>query len=213
MTIDINSGHVDWCVVDKKSKRLVEVGRINCYRIIDAPSDKTKNLLYEVAEKIGNIAEHHNAEVVGGKLSSCIRSNPRANRMIRGMCQYRLRQILRYKLPLRGVPYRERSEARTSKVGEHVGRALGLDGHKGAAYAFAIKVLDYRHFKFLCSVLPDEDDGSSRHIGLSTGSGLTAHIQSLASDDSDGGPLDGNDPKTSAVLGEATPRQQGRGGP
>ena len=76
------------------------------------------------------------------------------------MNQFRMRQIMAYKLPLKGVRYSDRSEAYTSKVGAKLSKPLGLDVHKASAYAFAIKVTDYPSFTFLRSVHADEDDGS-----------------------------------------------------
>jgi len=116
-----------------------------------------------------------------GKLNTGGFNSPssQANRRVRGMSQFKLKQILKYKLPLNGINFELRSEAYTSEVGEEIGRGLGLDVHKGAAYAFAIKVIDYHHFKLLKDSLQDEPNG--RGIGGNfRRNGLTAHVQFLA---------------------------------
>jgi hypothetical protein len=115
------------------------------------------------------------------------------------MSQFKLRQVMRYKLPLSGVRFSERSEAQTSKVGEKLSKPLGLDIHKASAYAFAIKAIDYHTFAFLRGAPLDEGDGSLRRR-LSGGSGLTAPCQAnrLARDE--------------AEEAEATPQFMGWGG-
>jgi hypothetical protein len=115
------------------------------------------------------------------------------------MSQHRLRQVMRYKLPLSGVKFSERSEAYTSKVGKKLSKPLGLDIHKASAYAFAIKVIDYPTFMFLRGVRANEGDGSPS-TGPSGGSGLTVPCQgdSLTRDE--------------AEMAEATPQFMGWGG-
>ncbi len=80
---------------------------------------------------------------------------------------------MRYKLPLNGVRYSDRSESYTSKVGVKLSRPLGLDIHKASAYAFAIKVIDYPSFTFLRGVHANEGNGIPS-MGLNGGSGPTA---------------------------------------
>ncbi|KXA89195.1 hypothetical protein AKJ61_03390 [candidate division MSBL1 archaeon SCGC-AAA259B11] len=181
MALDVNSGHIDWAVVEKSSKELVDTGRINCYDLLDSPTGKTETLLHRGANKILNISRHFSADVVMGYLNTGGFNSPpsQANRRVKGMCQFKLRQILKYKLPLNGVNFELRSEGSTTKVGGEIGECLGLDVHKGAAYAFAVKVVDYHHFKLLKDSLQDEPDG--RGSGEDFGrDGLTAHVQFLA---------------------------------
>lgn len=178
MALDINSGHIDWAVMDRKDRELVETGRIDCHEVLDASSNKTENLLYELARKIGNIAEHYDAEVVAGNLNTGeFSSSSEANRKVKQMPQLKLRQILSYKLPLRGIPFKERSEVYTSVIGQYLCKPLGLDVHKGSAYALGIKVLDRELFSNLRGLLLDDGDGIRRD-GESGGCGPTAPDQS-----------------------------------
>lgn len=181
LTIDTNSGHLDWAVVEKESKKLIETGRINTSELADASTNKTENLLYELAHKIGDLAEHYESEVVIGKLNTGNFSSPSsgANRSVKSIPHYKFRKILSYKLPLRGIPYKERSEAYTSKLGRELGEMLGLDIHKSSAYAFALKVIEYHFFMLLHGVLSD-DRMEAGGRGLSVGSGLTALVKSYA---------------------------------
>lgn len=74
MTLDNNSGHIDWAVVNKDEHKLVETGRINCYEALDASTNKTENLLHKLVNKIGNT----------GKFSSkSSGANRRVKRMVR----------------------------------------------------------------------------------------------------------------------------------
>jgi IS605 OrfB family transposase len=190
MALDLNAGHIDFAVVNKDSLRPVAFGRINCHKLLSSRKGKNRAVVYKTVRKIGNIAKHYNAEVVVGRLRTMSTRSRRANRKIHRMSQYKLRQVMRYKLPLSGVRFSERSEAQTSKVGEKLSKPLGLDIHKASAYAFAIKAIDYHTFAFLRGAPLDEGDGSPRRW-LSGGSGLTAphQTQGLVRDEvlSDGG--------------------------
>lgn len=213
MALDVNSGHVDWAIVNKGDGRLVDVGKLNCHEVLDASSNKTDNLLHELVNKIRNIAEHYNAGVIVGRLNSGKFSswNPRANRRVKQMPQYKFRQILKYKLPLRGIPVSECSEAYTTQLGLHISKPLGIDIHKAAAYAFAIKFLNREEFQILRSVLVDEGDGSPDQR-LSEGSGPTAFIQSYAQGNLKLSGLDDDDLEA-LDSSKAIPRPPGRGSP
>ncbi len=178
MTLDVNAGHIDFAVAEKE--RLLAVGRINCHEVQHASSNKTSNLLHATANKIRNIAKHYDAKVVYGKLNTSeFKGNRGANRRIKRIPHHKLGSILEYKCGAK-----KRSEAETTKLGEKLSPLVGLDVHKCAATAFALKVLDYEAFKALRSssdeiphgVAPNEGDGSPRRW-LSAGSGLTAPCQ------------------------------------
>jgi IS605 OrfB family transposase len=178
MALDVNAGHVDFAIAEKG--HVLAVGRINCHEVQHASANKTENLLHKTANKIRNIAEHYGARVVYGKLNTArFRGKRGANRRIKRIPHRRLGWILEYKCGAR-----ERSEAYTTKVGEKISSLTGLDVHKCAAAAFALKVLDYEAFKALRSpsggiprgVAPDEGDGSPRRR-LNAGSGPTAPAQ------------------------------------
>jgi IS605 OrfB family transposase len=203
MALDVNSGHVDFGVVDKDTLKPVVSGKFNCYQMVDAGQDKKRILIHRLVKKVRNIAKHYNGEVVVGRLHTAYTGScHHFNRRVQGMNQYAMREVMRYKLPLDGVRFRERSEANTSKLGAVLSKPLGLDVHKAAAYAFAVKVADYDLFKsFLRGVHADEGDGIPS-IGLSGGSEQTALHQSWRTWLMHNDPLSG---------GEATPNQ-GKGG-
>lgn len=214
MTLDINDkGHIDWAIVDKKDRELIETDRLNCYRLCDCSADKTWNLLHEKVEKIGNIAEHYDAEVVAGdrNTGNFSSSSPKANRVVRSFPQYKFRHILSYKLPLRGIPYKEGSESYTTILGQYLCKPLGLDVHKGSAFAFAIKILDYEEFETLRRVLADDGDGNQGD-GLNGGCGLTVLVQSYASGNWVLSGLDDDDLEALASS-EVILRRPGRGSP
>ncbi len=204
MPIDINSGHVDFAVADKATLKPVAFGKINCHQILDARKGRKKILTHRLVNKVRNIAKHYDAEVVAGKLHTSYTNNGHHfNRRVQGMNQHAIREIMRYKLPLGGVEFRERSEANTSKVGAKLSKPLGVDVHKASAYAFVVKAVDYGLFRsFLRGAPADEEDGIPS-IGLSGGSGLTALHQSWPSRLMHEDPLSG---------GEATPNQGKAGG-
>jgi hypothetical protein len=175
--LDVNAGHVDFAIAEKE--RVLAAGRVNCHEVQYASHNKVGNLLHAAANKVRNIADHYGARVVYGKLNtSGFRGGCRANRKVRRIPHHRLGSILEYKC---GAS--KRSEAYTTKVGARFSPLVGLDVHKCAAAAFALKVLDYEAFKGLSSSImmgeiplgasPDEGDGSLRRW-LSAGSGLTA---------------------------------------
>jgi IS605 OrfB family transposase len=186
MALDVNSGHVDFAVADKATFQPVVFGRVDCHELLDARKDKKRVLLHRLVNKVGRIAEHYGAEVVAGKLRSNYTNNRhRFNRRIQGMNQFEMRRILAYKLPMKGISVSEGSEAYTSKVGEKLAAPLGLDVHKAAAYAFAIKTMDCRRFwslsnglTFLHESCAHEGDGIPSR-GRRGGSGLTVPSQSL----------------------------------
>nr|MDO8079679.1 hypothetical protein [Candidatus Freyarchaeota archaeon] len=178
MALDVNAGHVDFAVAEKN--RVLAVGKINCHEVQYASTNKTNNLLHKTASKVRNIAEHYGARVVYGKLyTQWFRSkHHRANRRVKRIPHHKFGSILKAKC---GAV--ERSEAYTTKLGEKLSPLVGLDVHKCAAAAFALKVLDYEGFKTLrSSSLLDEiprgaalDEGvGSLRRRLSVGSGLTA---------------------------------------
>nr|MDO8079791.1 hypothetical protein [Candidatus Freyarchaeota archaeon] len=180
MTLDVNAGHIDFAVAEKN--RVLAVGKINCHEVQHASTNKTNNLLYKTANKVRNIAEHYHASVVYGKLNTQRFSSKyhRANRKVKRIPHRKLGSILEAKC---GAV--ERSEAYTTKLGEKLSPKVGLDVHKCAAAAFALKVLDNEGFKTLSSsslldencfphgVASNEGVGSLRRR-LSAGSGLTA---------------------------------------
>ena len=181
MALDVNAGHIDFAMGEKK--RMLAVGHINCHEVQHASASKTNNLLHKTANKIGNIAEHYGTRILYGKLNTAkFKANRGANRKIKRIPHHKLGQILEYKCGAK-----KRSEAHTTKLGEKLSPLVGLDVHKCAAVAFALKVLDYEAFKELksCSssdenfprgVAPNEGNGSPRRW-LSAGSGPTAPHQ------------------------------------
>nr|MDO8098919.1 hypothetical protein [Candidatus Njordarchaeota archaeon] len=177
MALDVNAGHVDFAVAEKQ--RVLAAGKVNCHEVQYASRNRTGNLLHAAVNKIGNIADHYGARVVYGRLSTAgFKAGRRANRKVRRIPHRKLGFILEYKCGAE-----KRSEAYTTKIGARVSRLVGLDVHKCAAAAFALKILDYEAFKGLCSsrmmgeisrgAALDEGDGSLRRQ-LSVGSGLTA---------------------------------------
>jgi IS605 OrfB family transposase len=160
MTLDINSGHVDFAVVEKANLTPVTFGKLNCSTILDARKAEKRRRIHLLVNKVRNVAKHYGAEVVAGKLRTLhCKGHRHLNRKTQGMNQYTMRQVMAYKLPLNGVKYNERSEAYTSKVGRKLSKPLGLDVHKASAYAFSVKVIDYPSFTFLRSVHANEEDG------------------------------------------------------
>ena len=203
MALDINSGHVDFAVAEKTTLKALVFGKVDCSELVNAGHGKKEILTHKFVNKVGNIAKHYGAEVVAGKLRTLYcKRHRRTNRKVQGMNQFRMRQILRYKLPLRGVRYRDMSEAYTTQVGRKLSRPLGLDVHKAAAYAFSVKVIDYPSFTFLRSVHANEEDGILS-MRLNEGSEPTAPHQAtgLVCDDSHAGACE-----------EATPNPLGKGG-
>jgi len=178
MALDVNVAHVDFAIAQRE--RVLAVGRINCHGVQHASTNKTNNLLHAIANKVKNIAKHYNAKIVYGKLNTGkFNGNHGANRKVKRIPHHKLGSILEYKCGAK-----KRSEAYTTKLGEKLSPLVGLDVHKCAAVAFALKVLNYEVFKTLCSssdgipcgVALDGGDGSPRRW-LSAGSGLTAPHQ------------------------------------
>ena len=175
MALDVNSGHVDFAVVDKASLQPVVSGKVDCHELLDANKDKKRILLHRLVNKVANIAKHYQAEVVAGKLhSNYTNHRHRFNRRIQGMNQYAMRQIMAYKLPLKGCVFTELSENNTTTLGRKLSKSIGLDVHKAAAYAFAVKATDYPRFQsllrdvtFLHEFCAYEEDGipTMRQVG------------------------------------------------
>ena len=186
MTLDENAGHVDFAVAEKG--RVLTVGKINCHEVQYSSANRTNNLLHAMANKIRNVARHYDAKVVYGKLNTQkFNANRGANRKVKRIPHHKLGKILDHK-----GSAKKRSEAYTTKLGKKISPLVGLDVHKCAAAAFALKVLDYESFKILRSsldeiprgVVSNEGAGSPR-CGLSAGSGLTAlhQVENLVHDE------------------------------
>ena len=167
MALDINAGHIDFAVMEKEKTEVISVGRIEVHETQYVRKGKREYRIHSAVDKIGNIAEHYNADVFVGKLNtgSFKSDNRKANREVKNIPQHKFRQALK-KLERRGIKVDEKSEKNTTKVGEKISALVGLDVHKCSAIAFAIKVLSYnlfRHLMMLLSVASsNEGDGSLR---------------------------------------------------
>jgi len=163
IALDMNKSHIDFCVMDKKHKDVVAVGKINTAELQNTRSNKREHQIKKVAHKIKNIAKHFNADVFIGKLrTSKFKSHRKANRIVHQMPQLKLRKWIKHICVKNGVICEERSEAYTTRVGRILSPILGLDVHKCAAIAFALKLSDFPLFKLLSVVSSNEGDGSLR---------------------------------------------------
>jgi len=176
IALDMNKSHIDFCVMDKKHKDIVAVGKINTAELQNTRSEKREHQIKKVANKVKNIAKHFNADVFIGKLrTSKFKSHRKANRIVHQMPQFKLRKWIKHICVKNGVRCEERSEAYTTKVGRMLSLILGLDVHKCAAIAFALKS-DYHVFKLLSGVSSNEADGRQRGR-QKRGSSLTGTAQ------------------------------------
>ena len=163
IALDMNKSHIDFCVMDKKHKDVVAIGKINTSELQNTRSKKREHQIKKVAHKIKNIAKHFNADVFIGKLrTSKFKSHRKANRIVHQMPQLKLRKWIKHICVKNGVRCEERSEANTTKVGHMLSLIFGLDVHKCAAIAFALKLSDFPLFKLLSVVSSYEGDGSPR---------------------------------------------------
>ena len=167
MALDVNAGHIDFAVVEKEEPEVIATGRIEVHETQYVRRGKREYQIHQAIDKIGNIAKHYGADIVVGKLNtgSFKSDNRKANREVKNMPQHKFRQSLK-KLERRGIKVEEKSEKNTSKVGEKISTLVGLDIHKCAAIAFAVKSISRNLFKKLITLLsvvsPDEGDGSQR---------------------------------------------------
>ncbi|MCD6387718.1 MAG: hypothetical protein J7L30_05300 [Methanophagales archaeon] len=162
IALDINKSHIDFCVMDKNMKDIVVVGKINTSELQNTRSNKREHQIKKVAHKVKNLAKHFNADVFIGKLhTSNFKSHRKANRIVHQMPQFKLRKWIKHICMKNGVRCEERSEANTTKVGRMLSLIFGLDVHKCAAIAFALKS-DFPLFKLLSGVASNEDNGSLR---------------------------------------------------
>lgn len=200
MALDVNAGHTDFAVMDKRTKKLVAAGRISHHETQFVRSEKRNHLIHKLVDKIGNMAEHFDADVAVGKLNTgkFKSRNRKANRKVKNMPQHKLRRTLK-KLRMRGIVVIESSEAYTSKVGRKLSPLLGIDVHKAAAIAFCIKLIDNDLFESMRrnppGVASDEGDGSLRGR-RGAGCGPTAPRQSRHG-------LAGDDPERARLAGDA----------
>jgi len=167
MALDINAGHIDFAVMGKEKLKVVSVGRIEIHETQFVRKGKREYRIHSAVDKIGNIAEHYDADIVVGKLNTgkFNSNNKKANRKIKNMPQYKFRKTLK-KLERRGIKVIEKSEKNTSKVGEKISSLVGLDVHKCSAIAFAVKSISRNLFRHLITLLSgvssNEGDGSPR---------------------------------------------------
>jgi len=163
IALDMNKSHIDLCVMDKHLKNVIAIGKINTAELQNTRSEKRENQIKKVAHKVKNLAKHFNADVFIGKLrTSYFKSHRKANRIVHQMPQLKLRKWIKHICVKNGVRCEERSEANTTKVGRMLSLILGLDLHKCAAIAFALKLSDFHVFKLLSGVTSNEGDGSPR---------------------------------------------------
>jgi len=163
IALDMNKSHIDFCVMDKKHKDVVAVGKINTAELQNTRRNKRENQIKKVAHKVKNIAKHFNADVFIGKLhTSKFKSHRKANRIVHQMPQLKLRKWIKHICVKNGVRCEERSEANTTRVGRILSPILGLDVHKCAAIAFALKLSDFPLFKLLSGVSSYDVNGRRR---------------------------------------------------
>ena len=163
IALDMNKSHIDFCVLDKNTKDIVAIGKINTAELQNTRSEKREHQIKKVAHKVKNIAKHFNADVFIGKLrTSYFKSHRKANRIVHQMPQLKLRKWIKHICMKNGVKCEERSEANTTRVGRMLSLIFGLDVHKCAAIAFALKLSDFHVFKLLSGVSSYEGDGSLR---------------------------------------------------
>jgi len=163
MALDMNKSHIDFCVMDKHLKNVVAIGKINTSELQNTRRNKREHQIKKVAHKVKNLAKHFNADVFIGKLrTSYFKSHRKANRIVHQMPQFKLRKWIKHICVKNGVRCEERSEAYTTRVGRILSLILGLDVHKCAAIAFALKLSDFHVFKLLSGVSSNEGDGSQR---------------------------------------------------
>ncbi len=174
MALDINAGHIDFAIMDR-NKNLSAVGKIDTNEIESASTNKATNLLHKTVNKIGNIARHYDAEVVAGNLNTGkFKSNKKANRKVHRIPQFKLCNMMGYKLPMKGTIFKVRSEAYTTQLGQAVSQMIGLDVHKSSSICFALKQVDYNLFRELLQGV-SKNEGNGIPMGrLTEGSGLTA---------------------------------------
>ena len=140
MALDVNAGHIDFAVVEKEESEIIATGRVEVYETQYVRKGKRAYRIHRAVDKIGNIAEHYDADVVVGKLNigNFKSDNKKANREVKNMPQHKFRQTLK-KLERRGIKVMEKSEKNTSNVGEKISLLVGLDVHKCSAIAFTLK--------------------------------------------------------------------------
>ena len=177
IALDMNKSHIDFCVMDKHLKNVIAIGKINTSELQNTRSDKREHQIKKVANKVKNLAKHFNADVFIGKLrTSKFKSHRKANRIVHQMPHLKLRKWIKHICVKNGVICEERSEANTTKVGRILSHIFGLDVHKCAAIAFALKLSDFPLFNLLSGVTSNEGDGSPRGR-RKRGSSLTGTAQ------------------------------------
>jgi len=176
IALDMNKSHIDFCVMDKKHKDVVAIGKINTAELQNTRRNKREHQIKKVAHKVKNLAKHFNADVFIGKLrTSNFKSHRKANRIVHQMPHLKLRKWIKHICVKNGVRCEERSEANTTKVGRILSLIFGLDVHKCAAIAFALKS-DFPLFKLL-SVVASYDVNGRRRGRRKRGSSPTGTAQ------------------------------------
>ncbi len=189
MALDINSGHIDFAIMNRNNN-LSAVGKIDTNEIESASTNKAKNLLHKMVNKIGNIARHYDAQVIAGNLNTGKfkstrkvnrKANRKANRKVHRIPQYKFCSMMNYKLPNQGVVFQVKSEAYTTQLGSAISPLIGLDVHKASSICFALKQVDYNLFKKLLQGV-SKNEGNGIPMGkLTEGSRLTASCKSSKS--------------------------------
>ena len=174
MAVDTNSGHLDFAVMDKKTEKVVAVGKVQDY-------DKN---VYKSAKKVARIANHYDADVVIGNLHlRSFNGGRKQNRKVHSIPYYKLQMALKRYTAEHGRRLLLRSEAYTSIISRRLSPLIGLDVHKASAITFALKSVDYERFLYLRGVTTDEGNGSLSGR-LNAGCGITSPRQgNLACDD------------------------------
>jgi len=92
MALGVNAGYTDFAVVDKKSEKILAVGKFNHHETQHVKRGKRVYLLHKLVDRIG---------VIGKLESSKFDGSRRVNRVIHNMPQFKFRRILSHKLPLK----------------------------------------------------------------------------------------------------------------
>jgi len=132
-------------LIDKAKKYVIAIGKINTSELQNTRSGKREYFVKKVAHKIKNIAYHFNADVTVGKLlTSKFKSH---KKKANGISDASVK--IKHICVKNDVICKERSEANTTKISFMLSHILGLDVHKCASIAFALKLLDFQLFKSL----------------------------------------------------------------
>ena len=155
VSFDMNSDRINMVIVDKQG--IIRDVKTEWYSEVTShgfPRNKANAIRLQALAKLLNYAYHHNVGVVVFEDLYKIKKRKYIRKANRKISRFPKRKLLKHAIVMAlkyGFKVYLVDPSYTSKIGEMLGKDLGLDRHVASAYMLALKTLQPQVFKILKS--------------------------------------------------------------